>query len=65
MTVLSKQYSLIDLINLRVKDKDNGFTRSRFNANSLVYNRMYQLARTYPNMTYDEFEDYYVAISHL
>ena len=60
MTVLSKQYSLCDLINLRVRDKDNfnlvnkGMCGVEYQ--NLLYNTLYQIARSYPNMTYDEID---------
>ena len=62
MTVLSKQYSLVDLINLRLRDKDN-FNLVNSGAlgisnNNLVYNSIYDMANCNPLMSFNEFEDY-------
>tara|TARA_R110002012_G_scaffold236204_3_gene409918 strand:- start:2024 stop:2272 length:249 start_codon:yes stop_codon:yes gene_type:complete len=69
MTVLSKQYSLIDLINLRLRDDDNYYEyRKSFNAvlnNNLVYNEYYKVAKAYPNMTWYEFTEHCLSLKML
>ena len=62
MTVLSKQYSLIDTINLRLRDQDNF---DKYNpgcigqsSTNIIYEKIYQIARDNPNMSFQEFMIY-------
>jgi len=59
MTVLSKQYTLVDLINLKWRDSDNFRieNKSRFGEDSFnhTYGLYYAIAKSYPLMSWIEF----------
>ena len=60
MSVLSKQYTLIDLIKLNIQDGDNynDVNNCMFAVQhtSVMYGQMFKMAGSYPNMTYKQFE---------
>ena len=66
MTVLSKQYSLVDLINLRLRDDDNYYKYTKschaVSFNDYLYNEYYKVAKTYPYMTWHEFTEHCLSL---